>query len=188
MSTIDNCSKLLLDEFAAATYLNHVVMADVTEEAAHWKPEGIANPIGATCGHVLVSVDAFVHGTLRGQAPMFASTFAGRTGLSDLPPMPEPGSPGMATYGEDFHRWATGLRVDLPVLRAYRDSLFASVREWLATRTYADLERPIDLTLLGIGMTTEGFVLHNVIVGHLLAHTGEIAALKGIQGLKGYPF
>jgi hypothetical protein len=31
-------------------------------------------------------------------------------------------------------------------------------------------------------------VLSNFLVGNTLAHTGEISALKGLQGAKGYPF
>ena len=30
--------------------------------------------------------------------------------------------------------------------------------------------------------------LTNALVGNNLAHTGEISALKGVQGAKGYPF
>jgi hypothetical protein len=188
MENGNRCSALLLDEFGAATSLVEAVTADVTEESAHWRPEGLANPIGANFGHVLVATDAFVNVTIRKQAPLFATTFAGRTGMGEFPPLPDPGSPGWATYHDDFHRWAHRARVDLPVLRDYGAALFGSIREWLSTRTYADLERPVDLTSLGIGMTTEGFVFHNMVVGHLLSHAGEIAVLKGLQRLKGYPF
>jgi len=39
-----------------------------------------------------------------------------------------------------------------------------------------------------MGKQTVGFVLDNVLLGHAYCHCGEISALKGIQGKKGYPF
>lgn len=188
MENGNRCSAVLLNEFSAAAHLIDAVMADVTDEGAHWRPEGLVNPIGANFGHVLIATDAFVNVTIRKQAPLFATTFAGKTGMGELPPIPDPGSPGWDTYHEDFHRWAHRARIDLPALRAYGAALFDSIRQWLSTRTYADLARPVDLTSLGIGMSTEEFVFHNMVVGHLCSHAGEIAALKGLQGSKGYPF
>lgn len=49
-----------------------------------------------------------------------------------------------------------------------------------------DLDRTVDLSLLGLGEQTVGFLL-TISAGHDLMHTGEIAAGKGLLGLKGYP-
>jgi len=35
---------------------------------------------------------------------------------------------------------------------------------------------------------TVGFVLDNALLGHAFCHCGEISALKGVQGKKGFPF
>jgi len=57
----------------------------------------------------------------------------------------------------------------------------------------ADLERELDLTGVGFGTRKLGWMLNLLILNHLILNhigteTGEISALKGIQGAKGYPF
>jgi hypothetical protein len=64
-------------------------MADVTQVQAEFAPPGIANPLGATYAHVVWSEDMLVQGMFRQVPPLFASAWAGRTGLSE--PMPTPG-------------------------------------------------------------------------------------------------
>ena len=56
----------------------------------------------------------------------------------------------------------------------------------MAGLTPADLERKVDTGF--IGEQTIAFVLGNIGVWHVAEHNGEIAALKGAQGLKGLPF
>ena len=67
-------------EFLAGT------LADVGEAEAHAMPPGILNPIGATFAHLVAGEDGFVNGLLRGGVPLFATSWAGRTGLSEQPP------------------------------------------------------------------------------------------------------
>jgi hypothetical protein len=50
------------------------------------------------------------------------------------------------------------------------------------------LTREVDLSAMGMGVQTVGFVLDNALLGHAYCHCGEISAAKGIQGKKGYPF
>ena len=65
-------------------------MADVTQAQADYLPPGIANPLGATFAHVVCSEDMVVQGMFRQVAPLGASSWAGRTGLSEPMPMPGP--------------------------------------------------------------------------------------------------
>ena len=37
------------------------------------------------------------------------------------------------------------------------------------------------------GNESVGFVVNNAVIGHAFSHCGEISALKGVQGKKGYP-
>jgi hypothetical protein len=55
----------------------------------------------------------------------------------------------------------------------------------LASLKSEDLEIEIDTPIgkLGVGKLLETFV-----IWHINAHCGEIAALKGCWGVKGYPF
>jgi hypothetical protein len=184
----NECSVILKDSFGAARGLLDAVMGDATEAVAHWKPAGSAHPVGATYAHVVIVSDGFVNGLLREGVPLFASGFAGRTGVSENPPMLDPRAPVQATYHEDLHRWAHRVKIDLPVARAYGAAVCDAIDGWLSTLSYADLGKPVDLSGLGIGISTLGWVLHNAVVSHIASHAGEIAAIKGLQGLKGYPF
>src|SRR5207248_8792238 len=58
-------------------------MADVTPTQVHFIPSGVANPLGATYAHVVCSEDMIVQGMFREIAPLSASTWLDRTGLSE---------------------------------------------------------------------------------------------------------
>ncbi len=157
-------------------------MDGVTAEHAHWTGGNKANPIGATYAHVVVSEDSIINGMLRGQAPLAMSTWAGKTGLSE--PMPMPGGDWEHAYGD----WARRVQVDLPALHAYAQAVYAASDGYLATLTPESLDQPIDLAAMGMGTMDLGWVLGQFVVGHIANITGEISALKGVQGQKGYPF
>src|SRR5262249_3929419 len=98
-------------------------MADVTQAQADYIPTGIANPLGATYAHVVCSEDMVVQGMFRQAAPLFASSWAGRTGLSE--PMPMPG-PDWTNYGP----WTRRVNVDLAALRAYAQAVAEETDTW----------------------------------------------------------
>lgn len=158
-------------------------MEGVTPGEAHWIPPKSALPIGATYAHIVTGEDAIVNGVFRGGAPLFASAFAGKTGLSEPPPGPDPRKPGFP----DWSGWARTVKVDLPGVRAYARAVYAATDDFLATLRGKDLDRTIDLSFLGLGKNTLLYVIHNGILGNGFTHCGEIACLKGLQGKKGYP-
>ena len=80
-------------------------MADVSSEALAWQPAGIANSIGTNYGHIVTGEDFLVNVYLRKGAPMLASSWAGKTGLSELPPT-----------GGGLHEWGQRVQIDLPAL------------------------------------------------------------------------
>ena len=155
-------------------------MADVVPEQVHFAPPGIANPLGATYAHVVVSEDMIVQGMFKQAAPLFASSWANRTGLSE--PMPQPG-PEWSKYAA----WTRSVRIDLAALREYARAVADTTDEWLASLSDADLDRPMDLSGVGLGQHTLGSAIGLLIANHLGTETGEIAVLKGIQGARGYP-
>ena len=158
-------------------------MADVTTEQAHWVPPGAAMPIGAHYAHVVLSQDGAVNGMLKGSVPLFATAWAGKTGVSELPPGPDPGKPGFP----DFSDWSRRVKVDLEAMRKYAKAVFAATDEFLESLSPGDLERPVDLSAIGLGTSTMGSLIHNGIVGNGFTHCGEISCLKGLQGRRGYP-
>ena len=179
-----NIISLLREMMKNVNELLEGTMADVTPEQAHWIPPGVANPIGANYAHVVLSRDGAVNGMFKGGVPLFAAGWAGKTGVSELPPAPDPGKPGFP----DWSGWSRKARVDLPAMRKYAKAVYAASDEFLATLSPEDLERPVDLTAVGLGKSTMGFVINNGIVGNASTHCGEISCLKGQQGKRGYPF
>jgi len=150
-------------------------MADVEESHAQWAPPGKALPIGALYIHVLTAEDFFIHSLLRGGAPLWDSTWKDRMGLSE--PRPPRGQP--------WEDWARRVRIDLPRLREYAKTVFTDTDAYLDGLSETDLAREIEFMGRKISLAT--FFL-GVMCTHCANHAGEISTLKGLQGLKGYPF
>ncbi|NIS60786.1 MAG: hypothetical protein GTO13_08835 [Proteobacteria bacterium] len=185
MSTAEKRAiSLLREQVQTAHQLLEATFGDVTPEEAHWSPPGKASPLGANYAHVVISEDATMNGLLKGGLPMFASSWSGKVGVSELPPMPNPNAPGFPDWSE----WGRRVKVDLPALRKYAQAVYAASDDYLASLTDSDLNRPVNLSPLGLGESTVGYVLNNGILGNALSHTGEISCLKGLQGKRGYPF
>jgi len=169
---------LLRGQYESAHGLLEGTMQDVTPEQAHWSPLGKANPLGASYAHTVIGEDMMVNGLVRGGAPLFASTWASKIGLSEPPPQP----------GESWDQWARRVRIDLPALRQYAQAVYKASDECLASLGGDGLNRPLDLSGFGLGQQTVGFFLGNILLSHANNHCGEISCLKGLQGAKGYPF
>jgi hypothetical protein len=153
------------------------VTSDLTPELADWTPPGIANPIGATYWHAVSGVDEVVYGWGMGQAPLHKRDGWREKVLTVAAPEPE--------HGGDYLAYMRAIRVDLPTLHDYTRAVAESVQCWLASLTPADLEREIDSPL---GKVNLAQLLEVFVIWHINAHCGEIAALKGCQGARGYPF
>jgi len=173
---------LLRQQVRIAHDIMDATMADVTPEQAHWTPPGVANPLGATYAHCVVSEDFVVNGMFRRQAPLAAAAWAARTGLSE--PMPAPGSPAWS----DYAAWTRRVSVDLDSLREYARAVHAETDAYLASLSDADLAHALDLSALGLGQQTVASALTLLLLNHIGTETGEIACLKGLQGARGYPF
>ncbi|MCX5912888.1 MAG: DinB family protein [Deltaproteobacteria bacterium] len=173
-----------LEELQAAHQTLEGTIIGVTQEQAHWHPPGIAHPVGATYAHVILSEDATINGMFKGQAPLFASGWAGKTGVSELPPMLNPQKPGFP----DWREWGRRVRVDMEKLRPYAKAVYAVSEAYLLSLGDGDMNRPVDLSVLGLGQSSLRYVLINGILGNALTHCGEISCLKGLQSVRGYPF
>jgi hypothetical protein len=150
-------------------------MADVEATHAHWTPPGKALPLGALYVHVLTAEDFFIQGLLKGGVPLWDSSWKGNMGLSE--PRPPRGQP--------WEDWARRVRIDMPKLREYAKAVFAATDAYVDSLSEGDLEKEIQFNDRKIRLA--GFFL-GVMCTHCANHTGEISTLKGLQGLKGYPF
>jgi len=75
--------------------------------------------------------------------------------------------------------------MDLSTFQEYADAVFAATDAYVADLPDSELERKIQGA---IGEYTVGWGIAILLCQHAAQHSGEIAALKGIQGLKGLPF
>jgi hypothetical protein len=138
-------------------------------------PGATISSIGSIYAHLLFAEDGILHGMLQGKPPIYrAQNWASRTGVQ----MPEPGG-----FNAD---WARTVRVQLPAFREYAKAVFAATDAYVAGLSDADLDRKVQTGF--VGEQTVGYVISNILGWHAAQHTGEIAALKGVQGLKGLPF
>lgn len=149
-------------------------MEDVTSEQAHWAPPGTANPLGATYVHAIASEDLAIHLALQGKEPLYSSTWTEKTGVSEIQPL-------------STAEWARRVKVDLPALRSYARAVHADTDAYLAQLSDEELARVVDLTSLGLGKLTVGYILNRFVLGHIDNMCGEISCLKGLQGKRGYP-
>ena len=155
--------------------LLEMTMAGVTQEQADWPPPGNANSISATYAHAVCALDGVVNGLFRGGAPLFATSWAGKTGVSDPQIISTP-------------EWARSVRLELDRARAYAQAAYADLDAYIAGLSETDLARELDLSMAGLGTRTLDWCLSALVTGHLNNMAGEISCLKGIQGAKGYPF
>jgi hypothetical protein len=75
--------------------------------------------------------------------------------------------------------------VDLPVAHDYAKTVAQAAQSWLASLTPEDLKRSVETP---VGELNLGQLLETFVIWHINSHCGEISALKGCLGVKGYPF
>ena len=152
-------------------------VAGVTTEQSTWDPPGNAFSIAANYVHVVGSEDLAVQRLLQGKELLATTSWAGKTGVSELPPLGP---------GGDLKAWSRKAKADLPALQRYGQAVYAATDDYLASLTPDALDRPVDLSGVGLGQQTVLFLL-TALVANTSMHCGEISCLKGLQGLKGYP-
>lgn len=153
--------------------LGDAAMNGTTEEQFNWQPPGTANTIRAAFIHLTHSEDFFIQVVIQGQPRLWESGGWGdRLGLATVP--------GRGRGWEEVTTKAVPLAPALEYAQAVR----AATAAYLETMTAQELDR--EVRLFG-SQQPVGQVLVTLVV-HTLGHTGEIAAIKGIQGVKGLPF
>lgn len=172
-------TQILLHQLKEVHSVLEQTMDGVTDEVAHFMPQGTANPIAGTYAHLIFSEDYFVHAFLKNTSPLMETTFKDKTGASEVQP---------SDWEHAYPKWLREVKVDVKQLREYAAAVFAASEEYVATLTDADLERDIDMSAFGMGSRKQHDFIANMINGHAFSITGEISVLKGLQGLKGYPF
>ena len=138
------------------------VTADLTQEQIDWQPPGLVNTIGSIYSHILTYVDWFVQDL-----------------CIDQKPFPESLEAAIKDHGMRH------VQADLAELHKSAGTVWKKAQGWLSSLTPADLEIIRNTT---VGELNQGQMFEIYIIWHINVHCGEIAALKGCQGAKGYPF
>lgn len=171
-----NSIQLLREQLKSAHETLEATMSDVTNESAHFNDTNKAIPVGAAYAHAVIGEDVVVATMLAHTAPL--SAYNSNTGLST--PMP-------SSQNWDKHeQWTKTVKIDLPKLKAFAEQVYKATDAYVATLKEEDLARVIDVP--GMGKLTLVFILNNFIILHAANLTGEISSVKGLQGLKGYPW
>lgn len=172
--------KILLDQLNDAHNAFRGTMEGVTDEIAHFQPEGTANPIAGTYAHLIFSEDFFIHMLIQGKTPLMEQKeWKDNTGASEVQP---------SEWETAYPKWLREVKVNLDQFRKYQEAVFSASEQYLATLNDEDLEKEIDMSAFGMGGKKLSSVIAGMINGHAHSIMGEISVLKGIQGLKGYPF
>ena len=170
---------ILLNQLKAGHSALEQTMVDVTEKIAHFSPPGKANPIAGTYAHLVFSEDFFIHGFLTHTKPLMETTFKNKTGASAVQP---------TDWHVEYPKWLKEVKLDLQKFQIYTKAVFSETQEYVATLQDVDLEKNIDMSTFGMGTRPIYDFIAGIINGHIYSIMGEISVLKGIQGLKGYPF
>lgn len=158
-------------------------MQGVTEEVAHWQPEGKALPIGAAYAHAVIAEDMLLNGMIKKSPMLVEQGWGEKMGLSE----PHPAND--ENWEAGFAAWTKSVKVELPKLQEYAQAVYKQTDDYLAGLTDKDLiNQKVDLSGWGMGEWALGRFVHRLLIGHIDNLCGEISAIKGLQGLKGYPF
>ena len=168
-----NATQFVRQQVAEARGLTDAAMAGLTDEQFNWLPPGTIHPIKSASLHAVAGEDLFFQSILQGQPPLWATGgWAGRIGLAQ--------APGGGQGWEEANRTVLALA---PVL-AYAEAVRNATDEYLARLTDDELDRQV--SFFGSESSVAGVLAR--FVAHTAGHTGEIAAVKGMQGLRGLPF
>ena len=138
-------------------------------------PDATIGSIASIYAHVVFGEDAFVQSRFQGRPTIYESG-----GWEEKTRVPFPGMPPAITP-----EWASALKMDLSTFQEYAETVFAATDAYLAGLPDSELERTIQG---GTGEYKLGWGITVLLCQHAAAHSGEIAALKGVHGLKGLPF
>lgn len=150
------------------------MLADCGDKLNTRLPNATINSIASIYAHMVFAEDGIINGVFQGKPLLYiAEGWEAKTGL------PHPGGPRQT---ED---WASKVQMDLAKFQEYAKAVYAQTDAYLASLPDTEVARKVQGP---IGETTLGWFLGTILATHFPGHAGEIAALKGVQGLKGLPF
>ena len=150
--------------------------AGLSQEQAHWRPDGGGNHIAFVLWHYSRTVDNIVRFVLQRKPTVWMEgKWDERFGLDSR-------AQGTGMSRED----ALAVSIsDLPAFASYVKEVWGAAGEYLGAVADEDLEQKVMVRPLG-ELTLED-ILGTVLLTHGYTHLGEVWTLKGMQGLAGSP-
>jgi uncharacterized damage-inducible protein DinB len=167
-----NATTYLSKQINSMRYLQDSVLKSITDAVLLWEPPGTLTCIGLIWLHMIGGEDAFI-ATLKDQPSLWKTAGWKETfGLEKYP-----------NLGEDWNDY-THARLTVTDLQAYTQAARTQTDAYLASITDETLDEKIEF----FTESDPKADVWTLLVSHSLQHTGEIAAIKGLQGEKGLPF
>jgi hypothetical protein len=157
---------LLRWQFRVAHEFLEAAIDSLTAETSFRCADAIATSTtsaGACYAQVVLSEDICVNGVLSGGTPLALSTWAGRTGVSEIP---------TPIDSRNWRAWTRRVRLDFGKLRPYARAVYASTDAYLADLT-DDALQPLE------GMPAS---VLNALLLALSMRRGEIVCLNAQDG------
>src|SRR5579871_5377244 len=155
-------------QFAVVQQQLDGVMQGIDDSQFNYEPTGALNTIRAAYMHILYAQDGYIQEIIQGKPRLWDSGgWSVKLGVEHAP-------------GRGNWEAIKNKIVPLVPVYGYRDEVRVAANAYLATLDKNDLERRVKTMR---GESTVGEVL-GLFVTHTAGHTGEIATLKGIQGIK----
>ena len=171
-----NTIGVLKSAFDGAHMWYQGTVADLTEEQANIVPPGVTHPIGELMAHILQCEDIMINQVILGKPPLWERDGWKLKVGGDL----------MVDHDAAAAR---AYKCHLAAMSDYGQAVFSSTGAFLEGLKETDLDRELELVSLGFSNNMSvGEFLTQMLLGNTYAHTGEISALKGSLGNKGYAF
>jgi hypothetical protein len=169
-----NTPGLIRDTFTTIHNTLEATIADCSPANLDKRFQGATiDTIAEIYAHLVCGEDNMVNVRIQGKEPLYVREgWSGKPGVS----MPE---------GRGSPDWLSRGPMDLAAFRDYARAVHAATDAYLASASDTDLEGKV---MMGQNERTAASILVTTVIPHIAMHTGEIAALKGLQGLKGLPF
>lgn len=148
------------------------VVADCDAETLTKVVGGNIGTIGAIYAHAVFDEDGWIAGVTGNPTLWESGGWSAQTGLEEI-------------SGRQSQEWAQSVTYDVAKFREYAQAVYAQTDEFLAGLSDEDVDREIEA--FG-SKTTIGRHVGSLGLWHVMTHQGEMAAVKGAQGLKGLPF
>lgn len=164
MNAVEYATQNLRESFG----LLNMCAGGMNDEQYNWSPAGTCNPAAKSHIHALTSVEFFVTATVQGGKMQWPEIAA----ANGLPPNPT-------------QIWSHDKMVPVAVINEYSQLVQKAALDYVASLKDADLDREIETQFFG--KKSVAWLLQ-LAGNHAVGHGGDIAAVKGMQGLKGLPF